>query len=149
LTEMQSAIGRVLLRKLPQMVEKRRRLAAILNTGFAEIPALRITIPPAETYHSYYKFYVFLRTERLRDGWDRQRVVGAINAEGIPCFVGSCSEIYLEKAFPKDWQPRRRLMAAQSLGESSLMFLVHPTLSEADMCDTIRAVQRVLAVAAV
>ena len=33
LTEMQSAIGRVLLRKLPQMVEKRRRLAVILNTG--------------------------------------------------------------------------------------------------------------------
>ncbi|MGA3211889.1 MAG: DegT/DnrJ/EryC1/StrS aminotransferase family protein [Terriglobales bacterium] len=144
LTEMQSAMGRVLLRKLPQMVEKRRSLAAILSARFSEMPALRVTVPAKGIGHSYYKYYVFLRPERLREGWNRQRIIEAINAEGIPCFGGSCSEIYLEKAFPEGLRPSSRLAVAQELGETSLMFLVHSTLSETDMNDTADAVQKVL-----
>ncbi len=144
LTEMQSALGRVLLRKLPQMVEKRRHLAAILSKRFSEMPALRVTVPPAEIGHSYYKYYVFLRPERLRETWMRQRTIDAINAEGIPCFSGSCSEIYLEKAFPESLRPHGRLPVAKQLGETALMFLVHPTLSESDMHDTADAVAKVL-----
>jgi dTDP-4-amino-4,6-dideoxygalactose transaminase len=148
LTEMQSALGRVLLRKLPQMVEKRRRLAAILTERFSQMPALRVTVPPSEIGHSYYKYYVFLRPERLREDWTRQRIIDAINAEGIPCFSGSCSEIYMEKAFPEAMRPHRRLPTAKQLGETALMFLVHPTLSEADMQDTADAVRKVLGIAA-
>jgi hypothetical protein len=144
LTEMQSAMGRVLLRKLPRMVEQRRRLAAALSARFSAMPALRVTAPPPEIGHSYYKYYVFLRPERLRSGWNRQRVADAISAEGIPCFSGSCSEIYLEKAFPETLRPPRRLPVARELGETALMFLVHPTLSEADMHDTADAVEKVL-----
>ena len=147
LTEMQSALGRVLLRKLPQMVEKRRRLAAILTERFSQMPALRVTVPPSEIGHSYYKYYVFLRPERLREGWTRQRIIDAINAEGIPCFSGSCSEIYLERAFPEAMRPQHRLAIAKQLGETALMFLVHPTLSESDMHDTADAVGKVLAAA--
>ena len=149
LTEMQSAIGRILLRKLPQMVEERRCLAAVLNAGFAGIPALRVPIPPEDIYHSYYKYYVFLRTEHLREGWDRQRIIDAVNAEGIPCFEGICSEIYREKSFPEEWRPHQRFDRAKNLGETALMFLVHPTLSKEDMRDTANAVQKVLAVAAI
>jgi hypothetical protein len=146
---MQSALGRVLLRKLPDMVSKRRRLAALLTERFAELPALRITVPPSEIEHSYYKYYVFLRLERLRDNWSRQQIIDAINAEGIPCYSGSCSEIYLEKAFSDTTAaPRQRLPVARELGETALMFLVHPTLSEDDMHDTADAVTKVLAVAA-
>jgi dTDP-4-amino-4,6-dideoxygalactose transaminase len=147
LTEMQSALGRILLRKLPQMVEKRRHLAAILAERFSSLPALRVTVPPPEIRHSYYKYYVFLRLEHLRGDWTRQRVIDAINAEGIPCFGGSCSEIYLEKAFPESMRPQHRLPTAQQLGETALMFLVHPTLSESDMYDTTDAVKRVLGAA--
>ena len=66
------------------------------------------------------------------------------DAEGIPCFSGSCSEIYLEKAFPENLRPAQKLDVARELGETSLMFMVHPTLSEADMADTGRAVDKVL-----
>ena len=147
LTEMQSALGRVLLQKLPHMVEKRRRLATMLTERFSPMPALRVTVPPAEIRHSYYKYYVFLRPERLRKNWTRQLVIDAINAEGIPCFSGSCSEIYMEKAFPESMRPRRRLPTVRQLGETALMFLVHPTLSESDMHDTANGVEKVLAVA--
>lgn len=148
LTEMQSAIGRLQLKKLPQSVQARREFAGILTERFSAIPALRVTRAPAHSIHSFYKYYVFLRPERLREGWDRQRIADAIHAEGVPCFSGGCSEIYLEKAFPADLRPPARLPVAQELGETSLMFLVHPTLSEHDMEETAGAVEKVLASAA-
>lgn len=147
LTEMQSAIGRTQLRRLPESVQARRRLAGLLSERFAGIPALRVTTPPDHSTHSYYKYDVFLRGECLREDWSRQRIVDAINAEGVPCFVGSCSEIYLERAFPSELRPPERLPIARELGETSLMFLVHPTLSARDMRDTTDAVEKVLACA--
>lgn len=146
LTEMQSAIGRVQLRKLPDWTAERQRHAAILTESFSQIPAVRITPAPPGIGHAMYKYYCFIRPEMLVSGWDRDRVMNAIVAEGIPCFSGSCSEIYLEKTF-KDagYGPPARLPVAKELGETSLMFLVHPTLSETDMVDTCRAVNNVFA----
>ena len=149
MTEMQSAMGRVLLNKVLDRVGKRRRLAAILSEGFSKHPALRVTAPPAEVVHSYYKYGVFLRPERLKSDWSQVRVLEAINAEGIPCVSGSCSEVYLEKGFPEELRPKQSLKVARELGESGLTFLVHPTLTEDDMRDTCRAVEKVLAVACV
>jgi len=146
LTEMQSALGRVLLRKLPTWVERRRSYAELLTEGFAQAPGLRLTVPPEGVYHSYYKYYAFIRPEALKPGWDRDRVMQAIMAEGIPCGSGSCGEIYLEKAFA-GVGPGERLPVARALGETALMFLVHPTLRPEDMRDTCRAVQKVMAAA--
>jgi dTDP-4-amino-4,6-dideoxygalactose transaminase len=147
LTEMQSAIGRALLRKLPGFVEARRKNAAILTQRFTAIPGLRVTVPPRAIGHSFYKYYAFVRPESLKDGWSRDRLIQAINEEGIPCFSGSCSEIYLEKAFTAEMRPPERLGVARELGETSLMFLVHPTLSEKDMRDTCCAVEMVFSAA--
>lgn len=143
LTEMQSALGRRLLGKLDAQVERRRHFAGMMNEAFSTASALRTTVPSEDIHHSYYKYYVFVRPERLRSGWNRARIMTAIAAEGIPCFSGSCSEIYLEKAFD-GIRPEQRLPVAKKLGETSLMFLVHPTLSEADIRDTIAAVQKVM-----
>jgi len=145
MTEMQAAIGRVQLRKLPEWTAIRRRNAAILTACFAKIPALRVLNVPEEFGHAYYKYYVFVRSEKLRQGWDRDRIMNVIVAEGIPCFSGSCSEIYLEKAFVKAGiGPGKRLPAARKSGETTLMFLVHPTLGVDEMRDTCRAVEKVM-----
>lgn len=143
MTEMQAAIGRVQLRKLPEWTRIRNRHATILTEGFSQVPALRLTIPSMEIGHAYYKYYVFARPELLKDGWDRDRIMNAVTAEGIPCFSGSCSEIYLEKAFDGQ-RPIERLPVAKELGGSSLMFLAHPTLNEQDMLDTVTAVEKVM-----
>jgi len=147
LTEAQSAMGRVLLRKLPGMVEKRRQNAAFLSKEFSRIPGLRVVKPPTEVFHSYYKYDVYVRPELLREGWDRNRIQEAIVAEGIPCLSGTCSEIYLEKAFPESMRPSHRLSVARELGETSLMFKVHPTLTEKDLVDTSKAVMKVMQIA--
>lgn len=160
LTEMQSAIGRAQLAKLPEWTGIRNRHSAILTEGFSRIPALRVTIPPPGIGHAYYKYYVFVRPELLHNSKFkihlgplrsnptlncRDNIMEAINAEGIPCFSGSCSEIYREKAFiDAGYGPAGYLPVARDLGETSLMFLVHPTLSNADMHDTIAAVEKVM-----
>ena len=148
LTEIQSAIGRALLRKLPQLVQKRGCLAGLLSERLSKMFALRVVKPPDHLTHSFYKYYLFLQPQQLRDGWHRQRVVDAVNAEGVPCFVGSCSEIYLERVFPAELRPLPRLPVAKELGETALMFLVHPTLNERDMEDTAAALEKVLGHAA-
>ncbi len=148
MTEMQAAIGRLQLGKLPQWVAARRRNAAMLDSGFANIPGLRVTRPAEGIGHAYYKYYAFVKPGMLAPGWDATRINEAINAEGVPCFAGSCSEIYRERAFTdRGWGPAQRLPVARQLGETSLMFTVHPTLGEREMQDTVGAVAKVMRVA--
>jgi dTDP-4-amino-4,6-dideoxygalactose transaminase len=145
ITEMQSAIGRVILRKLSAWVEKRRQYAAMLNECCAQFPSLRVTLPPEDSYHAYYKYYVFVNPEALKTDWDRDRIMNMISAEGIPAYSGSCSEIYLETAFKKfGYGPKQPLPNARELGETSLMFLVHPTLTPHDIQDSCHAIEKVM-----
>ena len=143
LTEMQSAIGRSMSCRVGYYVTRRREIAAELNCALSAIPALRLTLPPADIEHAYYRYYAFVRPERLREGWTRDRILAAVNAEGVPCFSGSCPEIYREKAF-EEYRPARRFMVARELGETSLAFLVHPTVQGSDVLDVIDAVQKVM-----
>jgi len=96
--------------------------------------------------HAHYKCYVYVAPDGLRGGWTRDRIMAAIVERGVPCYQGSCSEVYLEKAFDgTGWRPRERLPVARELGESSLMFLCHPTLTDPEVsrtCEVIAAVMR-------
>lgn len=142
LTEMQAAIGRIQLRKLPGWIDRRRANARRMSEALADVPGLRVPSPPADVGHAYYKFYAFVRPEQLAPGWSRDRVMAEINACGVPCTVGSCSEIYREKAFiDRGWDPPMPLPVARELGETSLMFMVHPTLTD-DALDATGAVVR-------
>ncbi len=145
MTELQAAIGRIQLRKLPTWTEDRTRHAATLTSGFEALPALRLTPLPTDLGHAWYKYYAFVRPEALKEGWTRDRIMEAVCAEGVPCYSGSCSEIYLEKAFvDAGLGLPERLPVAKELGETSLMFLIHPTLSDQDMHDTVAAVSKVM-----
>lgn len=148
MTEMQAAIGRRQLAKLPQWLAARRCNASMLDAGFASIPGLRLTRPPRDFGHAYYKYYVFVEPEALASGWGTPRIQEALLAEGVPCFAGSCSEIYRERAFTDHgWTPEHRLQFARRLGETSLMFMIHPTLGRQEMSDTVAAVGKVMRVA--
>jgi dTDP-4-amino-4,6-dideoxygalactose transaminase len=145
LTEVQAAMGRIMLRRLPEWVEARRKNAATLTKSLSQIPSLRIPEAPATMSHAYYKYYAFVRHEVLAPGWSRDRIIKSLQAEGIPCGPGSCSEIYLENAFgAAGFRPAKRLPIAQELGESSLMFVVHPTLTDTEIHETICGVTKVM-----
>lgn len=134
LTEVQGAIGRIQLRRLPEWIALRRRNATILRDSLSGLPGLRMPEPGPDFDHSYYKFYAFLDRSRLQPGWTRDRIASEIQARGPFCGCGSCGEIYRELAFANAGVgPAEPLPIAHELHETSLMFQVHPTLSPADM----------------
>jgi dTDP-4-amino-4,6-dideoxygalactose transaminase len=95
--------------------------------------------------HAGYKCYVFIRPESLKPGWNRDRVIQAMVDAGVPCFSGSCSEVYFEKAVQDaGMAPAKRLPVAKELGETSLMFLVHPTLATKEITLTVEVLSRVM-----
>ena len=149
LTESQSAIGRIQLGKLLGWIDGRRRLAEQLNAGLADVEALRIPSPPERVGHAYYRFYLFVRPERLEVGWDRDRILTAIVEEGVPIATGSCSEMYLERAFDgRPDRPADRLPVAKALGETSLALALHPALGSTEIEDMIAAIRKVMGQAA-
>lgn len=128
--EMQAVIGRIQLRRMAEWHERRVANARAIWAAAMEVPWLRVPVLPEYIEHAAYKCYVFVEPEKLPPSWSRDRVMEAIQARGVPCYTGSCSEVYLEKAFDgTGWRPVQRLPVAQELGETSLMLLVHPTLS--------------------
>ncbi|WP_375170193.1 DegT/DnrJ/EryC1/StrS family aminotransferase [Marinobacter sp.] len=144
MTEMQAVIGRIQLEKMQDWHEKRKRNAQTIWESANQLPGLRVPEVPREVEHACYKCYVFVEPEALNDNWGRDRILNEIVASGVPCFSGSCSEVYLEKAFEgTNMRPKQSLPVARELGETSLMFLVHPTLTAAEVyktCDVLRAV---------
>ena len=144
MTEMQAAIGLIQISKLQSWLTKRREYANILNNCFGAIDALRVTLPDDNIIHAYYKYYVFVRPKKLNEGWTRDKILQAINAEGVPCFMGGCSEVYKEKSFADaGFRPKKDLKVASELGKTSLMFNVHPTLEIKDieiMCKVVKKV---------
>lgn len=140
MTEMQGAIGRIQLNRMPEWTRLRNRNAGILTKAFLKFADKDgiIRIPQLDCdegcVHAYYKYYVFVNQSACKKDWDRDRIIHEISSEGVPCMHGSCSEIYQEKAFDKTkYRPNKRLPVAKQLGETSMVFLVHPTLKEDEM----------------
>ncbi|PMG94744.1 DegT/DnrJ/EryC1/StrS family aminotransferase [Vibrio breoganii] len=140
MTEMQGAIGRIQLSRLSDWTKKRQRNARIIDDAVQDLSVVRRVEVPEDMVHAEYKHYLFVRPENLADGWTRDRIVEEITRHNVPAFQGSCSEVYLERAFDDTgWRPKQRLVNAVELGETSLMFLVHPTitLEQIEHCATI------------
>jgi dTDP-4-amino-4,6-dideoxygalactose transaminase len=162
--EMQAVIGRIQLLRMDEWTAKRSKNAqAIWNTcrqfSVLRVPTFacsgcpeRCSLTPfnASCVHANYKCYVYVKPEFLTKGWSRDRIIEAINALGVPCYQGSCSEVYLEKAFEgTNWRPAIRLPVAKELGETSLMFLVHPTLNSSEIEATCKTIEHVMAEASI
>ena len=157
--EMQSAIGRIQLNRMAYWTAARNNNAAVIaaalapftsDTGPVRLPRFTCTgcadcSAQCGCTHAQYKFYAYVRPNNLAPGWTRDRIVNEIVSCGVPCFQGSCSEVYLEKAFDETgWRPAERLPSAKYLGETSLMFLVHPTLTQLEITRTAEVSSEVL-----
>lgn len=157
MTEMQAVIGRIQLKRMPEwsairQMNAQRIWQAAFDCKGLRVPDFCLDMASGslrqDTQHAAYKCYVFIDPRQLRNGWDRDRILSDINLRGVPCFPGSCSEVYLEKAFLNaGWQPQSNLPVAQELGQTSLMFLCHPTLSQEEINKTCQVLKEVMALA--
>lgn len=132
--EVQGVIGRIQLTRMSEWQKKRASNARRIWDCAAGLKGLRVPTLPVGNLHAAYKCYVFVDPVQLKSSWSRDRIIAEVVTRGVPCFSGSCSEVYLEKAFDgTGWRPSERLPIARELGETSLMFLVHPTLLDAEI----------------
>ena len=143
--EVQAAIGRIQLRRMKTWHAERVRNACTLWNTARHLPGLRVPVLPSTIEHAAYKCYVFVDSSVLKPDWNRDRILEEIALQGVPCYTGSCSEVYLEKAFAgTGWGPANRLPVAKELGEISLMFLVHPGLMPSEINRTVQALTAVM-----
>jgi len=148
MTEMQAVIGQIQLKRMNFWHTERLKNATKIWGAAKECKALRVPIIPNHIEHAAYKCYVFVETSLLKLNWTRERLIEEIKKLGVPCYSGSCSEVYLENSFnDTEFQPKVRLENAKKLGEESLMFLVHPTLSNDEIQKTCEAILRVMKMA--
>ncbi len=144
--EMQAAIGRIQLRHMQEWTARRTWIAHSIAGALQEFTtALSVPLPSAEYKHAFYRLYAYVRTSGLKNGWSRDRIVAECVAAGAPVYQGSCSEVYLEKAFDRTtWRPSTYLPVARQLGETSLMFLTHPTITDDELERYVGAIRSVL-----
>ena len=149
MTEMQAAIGRIQLNRIEDWKNQRSKNVNAIIDILKKYDSL-IRIPKIESFleHAWYKLNVYVNIKGLSQNWNRDRISDEINKLNIPCFSGSCSEIYLEKAFDNCYRPKKRLRNAKELGSTTLMFLVHPSLSKNDIKKTCEVIDLVLKKAA-
>ena len=148
MTEMQAAIGRIQLKRMPDWTSKRQANASKIWGTAKRCRGLRAPDLPSHIEHAAYKCYLFVKYAELKPDWNRDRIMLEINALGVSCFSGSCSEVYLEKAFDNTkYRPLERLLNAKELGETSLMFLVHPSLTDKELAETCVAIGKVMLLA--
>lgn len=146
--EVQGAIGRIQLRRMADWTAARTRNADALMQVLDRFDCVRVPRVAAGDTHAHYRLYAYVRPEMLTDGWSRDRIVSELVASGVPAYQGSCSEVYLERAFDgTGLRPADRLPMARELGETSVMFLTHPTLTETDIERMRHGLNEVLSVA--
>ena len=134
LTEIQSAVGIIQLLNLKNTLKKRELNANKLITVCNKIDCLRVPPIPKNIKHAYYRFYVFLNQDKIKKPWNQKKIIEKINNMGVPCFSGSCPEIYRERAFiDRNLSPKKRLKNAETLGKTSIAFLIDHTISKIDI----------------
>jgi dTDP-4-amino-4,6-dideoxygalactose transaminase len=132
--EIQSVVGLKQLEKMPIWTDIRNKYSQQIFTVARKFSALRVPNVPDHIEHAFYKCYVFVEPDKLNTGWDRDKIIAEMSKLSVPCFSGSCSEVYKEKAFDNTgYRPNKTLSNAIELGATSLMFLVHPTLKQAEI----------------
>ena len=143
--EVQAAIGRIQLQRMAEWTTRRTEIALAIAERLAEFPAaVRVPLPRKGMTHGFYRLYAYVQPEGLRPGWSRDRIVAEIVDRSVPAYQGTCSEVYLEKAFDSHSRPPQRLPNALQMGETSLMFLTHPTLTDGEIEMTRQAIGEVL-----
>lgn len=146
--EVQSAIGRIQLTFMPEWSKRRSLISNSILDEASDFANVRAPRPEINMTHAWYRTYLFVDEKQLKSSWSRDRIMNTVVEQGVPCYSGSCSEVYLEKAFTdRNLQPSKRLPNAKLLGESSLMFLCHPTLTDSEVELTLKTLRDVLNVA--
>ncbi len=149
MTEFQAAIGLIQLRKLPEWVRLRQKNAQQIKVVLKKFDWLEIQEPSGDIKSAYYRQYAVVRDDAVLGGLHgeklRDALVHAMNQALVPCFVGSCSEIYREVVFVEGGTaPKNRFKYAKAFTERAFCFLTHHTITSEEMAEMCLRIQTTL-----
>ena len=91
--------------------------------------------------HAFYRLNLFINKNKI----NQNKLIQKINKHKINCGVGSCPEIYREKIFKKlKYYPKKRLLNAKLLGETSIMFPINPNKSLTKIKSEISTIKKIM-----
>ena len=158
MTEMQAAIGRQQLKSLDEQIKKRNLIADLYFKGLKDYylkydilkkPDLKIqnysskqdTIYNRQHIHAFYRLNLFINKNKIK----QNKLIQQLQKNKIDCGVGSCPEIYREKIFRKlKLYPKKRLLNAKLLGETSIMFPINPYKALTKIKSEINSIKKIL-----
>ncbi len=130
LTEIQSAVGRLQLKRLKNFIKIRNSNSKKILNNLKIFKSVSIPIIPKKFTHAFYRCYVQINKKNLKNGWSKYKIIENLIKQGVPCNEGSCSELYREKSFKKfGYTPKKRLKNARKLSESSIAFQVDHSIN--------------------
>lgn len=130
MTEMQSAIGRIQLKKLDDWVRRRNQIAAAYDAILGGIPT------PTNKSHGRYMYMAYVD--------DRDRKMIELQGMGIAARLGGCPNIGHEAVFAGH-SGAQECPVADELGKRTLSLPVYPTMTDRDVETVLKAVEAVCA----
>jgi perosamine synthetase len=127
LTDLQAAVGRVQLRRLPEILERRRAAAARYGALLADVAGLRLPQEPAWARTNWQSYCV-----GLPDGVDQQSVMQALLDQGISSKRGVMCTHRSPAYLTTVWRSRGELPQSERAEDRSIMLPLYPTLKEED-----------------
>ena len=139
LSDVQAAIGIAQMRRLPELVAQRRRLAARLREELADVP--RFTVPPEPRWggHVYQAFVGLVDADVDRDG-----VIAGLRSRGLEATLGTYAlhtQPYFARAFGYQAGALPRSHAASLRSVALPLF---PQMTELDVDALVEGVRAVL-----
>jgi len=138
MTDVQAAIGREQVRKLPGIVQRRRRVAARYGTLLAEVSGITIPVEPAWARSNWQSYCV-----RLSDNLDQREVmqrlleIGVATRRGVMC-------THREPAYPTgSWRSGGPLTASELAQDRTIVLPLYPSLTDAEQDTVVAALREV------
>lgn len=142
LTDIQCALGLSQLRKLPGWVARRQEIARRYDTAFAEMPVIKPLGIRADVSHAYHLYVIRLDLTQLRV--TRTEVFKALRAEGIGVNVHYIP-VHLHPFYRQRFATGPGLCpVAEAAYEQILSLPIFPRMSDDDVDDVIKAVNKVI-----
>lgn len=122
MTELQASVGIFQLNQLKKWTQKRNFFSNRIYKLIKKYDYIRIPHISKNLFHSFYRCYFFIDLKKIKN---RANIISALRDVNIQCNVGSCPEIYLEKAFNNQVKKMKRLKNAKILGETSIALFIN------------------------
>jgi len=144
ITDIQCALALAQLRRLPDFLQRRRAIARNYRLAFADFPELTPLAEPVNTNHAYHLYVIRLNLSRLTVG--RNTIFRALRAEGIGVNV-HYAPVHLHPYYQRIYHTHSgQCPIAESAASEILSLPIFPGMTDSDIADVIRAVQKVISV---